>query len=88
MASQKHLAASFILFFLLNSCVKQCIAAVIPVGVVLDLNSTVGQLAESYIFMALSDFYAVNAHYGTRLALFTRDSRGDVVGAACAGNNI
>ncbi|XP_041018053.1 glutamate receptor 2.3-like [Juglans microcarpa x Juglans regia] len=84
MASQKHLAASFILFFLLNSCVKQCIAAVIPVGVVLDLNSTVGELAESCIFMALSDFYAVNAHYRTRLALFTRDSRGDVVGAACA----
>ncbi|KAG2699273.1 hypothetical protein I3760_07G185600 [Carya illinoinensis] len=83
MASQKHLA-SFILFFLLNSCVKQCIAEVIPVGVVLDLNSTVGDLAESCISMALSDFYAVNGHYRTRLALFTRDSRGDVVGAACA----
>lgn len=87
MTSQKQLA-SFILFFLLNSCVKECIAAVIPIGVVLDLNSTVGQFANSYIFMALTDFYAVYPHYRTRLALHTRDSRGDVVGAACAGNNI
>lgn len=72
MASQKHLVSAFILFFLLKySCVKQCIAAVIPVGVVLDLNSTVGELAESCIFMAVTNFYEVNAHYRTRLALFS-----------------
>ncbi|KAM3714493.1 hypothetical protein ACJW31_01G336600 [Castanea mollissima] len=57
---------------------------VIRVGVVLDLNSTVGEVAESYILMAVSDFYAVNANYRTRLSLFTRDSKDDVVGAACA----
>lgn len=30
---------------------------------VLDLNSTEGEVAESYILMAVSDFYAVNANY-------------------------
>ncbi|KAL4654542.1 hypothetical protein ACB092_01G387000 [Castanea dentata] len=57
---------------------------VIRVGVVLDLNTTVGKVAESYILMAVYDFYAVNANYRTRLSLFTRDSKDDVVGAACA----
>ncbi|KAB5514430.1 hypothetical protein DKX38_028336 [Salix brachista] len=54
---------------------------IIPVGVVLDLNSTVGGIAESCISMAVSDFYAVNADFKTRLALFTRDSSRDVVAA-------
>ncbi|XP_021832745.1 glutamate receptor 2.9-like, partial [Prunus avium] len=54
----------------------------IPVGVVLDLNSSVGAIAESCMTMALSDFYAKHAHYRTRLDLRTRDSADDIVTAA------
>ncbi|CAL8990802.1 unnamed protein product [Prunus brigantina] len=54
----------------------------IPVGVVLDLNSPVGAIAESCMTMALSDFYAKHAHYRTRLDLHTRDSADDIVTAA------
>nr|POE85280.1 glutamate receptor 2.1 [Quercus suber] len=55
---------------------------VIPVGVVLDLKSPVGRVAESYMSMARSDFYAVNHNYRTRLTLFARDSGDDVITAA------
>ena len=87
MANLNHLLL-FILFLLLSLLGKQSMAddVVVRVGIVLDLNSTVGKVAESYILMAVSDFYAVNANYRTRLSLFTRDSKDDVVGAACAGN--
>ena len=90
MANLKFLFSFIILFLLISASLggKQSMADVnmIRVGVVLDLNSTVGKVAESYILMAVSDFYAVNANYRTRLSLFTRDSKDDVVGAACAGN--
>ena len=59
---------------------------VVRAGIVLDLNSTKGEMAKSCILMAVSDFYAVNSNYRTRLSLFIRDSKGDVIGAACAGN--
>ncbi|KAK7856087.1 glutamate receptor 2.9 [Quercus suber] len=87
MANLKHLFSFIILLLLSLEGNKQSMADdVIRVGVVLDLNSTVAKVAESYILMAVSDFYAVNANYRTRLSLFTRDSKDDVVGAACAGN--
>ena len=90
MANLKFLFSYIILFLLISTSLggEQSTADVnvIRVGVVLDLNSTVGEMAESYISMAVSDFYAVNAKYQTRLTLFTRDSKDDVVGAACAGN--
>lgn len=35
--------------------------------------------------MALSDFYAVNDNYRTRLAFFTKDSGDDIIAAASAG---
>nr|POF07337.1 glutamate receptor 2.7 [Quercus suber] len=56
----------------------------IPVGVVLDLKSPVGRVAERYMSMALSDFYAVNHNYSTRLSLLTKDSGNDVIAAASA----
>jgi hypothetical protein len=87
MANLKHLFSFIILFLLISAILggKQSMADVnvIRVGVVLDLNSTVGEMAESYISMAVSDFYVVNANYQTRLTLFTRDSKDDVVGATC-----
>ncbi|XP_042991345.1 glutamate receptor 2.1-like [Carya illinoinensis] len=85
MVDQKH-PLSFVAFLLLvnlhgeHSMAKE----VIPVGVVLDLNSPVGGVAERCMSMALSDFYAVNADYNTRLALLTMDSGNDVIAAASA----
>jgi len=58
---------------------------IIRVGVVLDLNSAVGKMAESCISAAVNDFYARNADYRSRISLVTRDSKGDVVTAASAG---
>jgi hypothetical protein len=84
MAGQKLCSILFLLLSLWGHA--EYMAAVIRVGVVLDLNSTLGEMAESCIFMALSDFYAANANYRTRLTLSTRNSRGDVLGAACSGN--
>lgn len=56
----------------------------IRVGVVLDMDDY-GKNAFTCISMALSDFYTTNDHYKTRLTLTSRDSKGDVVGAATAG---
>ncbi|KAM3762379.1 hypothetical protein ACB098_01G340600 [Castanea mollissima] len=60
----------------------------IPVGVVLDLKSPVGRVAERYISMALSDFYAVNHNYSTRLSLLTKDSENDVIAAASTAQDL
>ncbi|KAG8375363.1 hypothetical protein BUALT_Bualt10G0092300 [Buddleja alternifolia] len=56
----------------------------VRVGVVLDMDDYVGQMTFDCISMALSDFYATNGHYKTRLVLTNRDSKEDVVGAAAA----
>ncbi|KAF5468331.1 hypothetical protein F2P56_012489 [Juglans regia] len=56
----------------------------VNVGVILDLDTWEGKLGWSCINMALSDFYASNSHYKTRLVLDTRDSKNDVVEAAVA----
>lgn len=58
----------------------------IPIGLILDLNSSVGAIAQSFISMALQDFYNLHHHhYKTRLVLKTQDSKNDVVTAAFAG---
>ncbi|KAF3446140.1 hypothetical protein FNV43_RR11319 [Rhamnella rubrinervis] len=56
----------------------------VNVGVVLSLDSWIGKMRLSSFNMGLSDFYAFNAHYRTRLLLHTRDPKGDVVAAAAA----
>ncbi|KAJ4823781.1 hypothetical protein Tsubulata_012100 [Turnera subulata] len=56
----------------------------IPVGVVLDLGSPLGEMAERCMSIAVSDFYAANAHHRTRLALLSRNSSTDAVTAASA----
>uniref|UniRef100_A0A7N2KMT2 Glutamate receptor n=1 Tax=Quercus lobata TaxID=97700 RepID=A0A7N2KMT2_QUELO len=90
MANQKHLF-SFLSFLLLTLSLSLCLwgheplvlaKEVIPVGVVLDLKSPVGRVAESYMSMARSNFYAVNHNYRTRLTLFAKDSGDDVITAA------
>ncbi|KAA8525700.1 hypothetical protein F0562_007555 [Nyssa sinensis] len=57
----------------------------VNVGVVLDIDKWVGKMGLSCISMALQDFYASHGYYKTRLVLHTRDSKGDVIGAAAAG---
>ncbi|KAK6942400.1 Solute-binding protein family 3/N-terminal domain of MltF [Dillenia turbinata] len=54
----------------------------IDVGVILDMDSQVGEMAKFCISTALSDFYNVNPNYETRLILHTRDSKEDIVSAA------
>ncbi|BFG14669.1 hypothetical protein CerSpe_009430 [Prunus speciosa] len=86
MTTQKHVLSFFFILLLAGlgsiqlSMAKEVIR--IPVGVVLDLNSSVGAIAESCMTMALSDFYAKHAHYRTRLDLLTRNSADDIVTAA------
>ncbi|KAJ0030050.1 hypothetical protein Pint_12576 [Pistacia integerrima] len=53
-------------------------------GLILNVNQELGKMSLSCINMALSDFYATNSNYKTRLILNTRDSKGDVIGAAAA----
>uniref|UniRef100_A0A2N9IK22 Glutamate receptor n=1 Tax=Fagus sylvatica TaxID=28930 RepID=A0A2N9IK22_FAGSY len=86
MANQKHLISFLSLLLVSNWVWVEPLMAkeVIPIGVVLDLNSPVGRVAESYMSMAFSDFYAVNDNYSTRLTLFKEDSGDDVVAAASA----
>ena len=84
MAKLKHLFSFIILLLLSLGGDKQPMADdVIRVGEILDLNSTMGEMEASYILMAVSDFYAVNANYRTRSSIYTKDSKDDVAGAAC-----
>ena len=84
MEKLKHLFSFIILLLLSFGGDKQPMAYdVIRVGEILDLNPTMGEMEESYILMAVFDFYAVNANYRTRPSIYTKDSKDDVAGAAC-----
>jgi hypothetical protein len=89
MANQKLLLSllSFLFLLALRIAVAKDVISV-RVGVVLDLKSPVGGIAELCMSMALSDFYEENDNYTTRLALSTKDSGGDVVAAASAGTHV
>jgi hypothetical protein len=89
MANQKLLLSllSFLFLLALRIAMAKDVISV-RVGVVLDLKSPVGGIAELCMSMALSDFYEENDNYTTRLTLSTKDSGpsgGDVVAAASAG---
>ncbi|KAL3745662.1 hypothetical protein ACJRO7_014735 [Eucalyptus globulus] len=56
----------------------------VNVGVILDLETLVGQMGLTCINMSLSDFYSSNPSYKTRLVLNVRDSKRDEVAAAAA----
>jgi hypothetical protein len=64
-------------------------AAPVPVrvGVILDWASPVSLRRRTGIEMAVEDYYAKHPGSATRVELHFRDSAGDVVGAASAGNN-
>ncbi|KAK7819594.1 glutamate receptor 2.2 [Quercus suber] len=91
MANQKPLLSKFLSILLLSLSLSLwghpplvMTKEVIPIGVVLDLKSPVGSVAESYLSMGLSDFYAVNDNYSTRLSLLIKDSGNDIIAAASA----
>ncbi|GAV84232.1 Lig_chan domain-containing protein/SBP_bac_3 domain-containing protein/ANF_receptor domain-containing protein [Cephalotus follicularis] len=83
MAKQKQMihVLSFLFLVLLCGCESK---EEVRVGLVLDFESVVGDLSSSYLSMAVSDFYAENANYKTRISLIPRDSNHDVVAAASA----
>uniref|UniRef100_A0A5B7BTY4 Glutamate receptor n=1 Tax=Davidia involucrata TaxID=16924 RepID=A0A5B7BTY4_DAVIN len=58
----------------------------VDVGLILDLDTTVGKMSQTCMSMALADFYAnqYNYNYTTRIVLHTRDSNSDIVDAASA----
>jgi hypothetical protein len=89
MANKKLLLSllSFLFLLALRMAMAKDVMSV-RVGVVLDLKSPVGGMAELCMSMALSDFYEENDNYTTRLALSTKDSGDDVVAAASAGTYI
>ncbi|CAN8265693.1 unnamed protein product [Cochlearia groenlandica] len=49
----------------------------IRVGLVLNLDSVEGKMIKSSVSMAVSDFYAVNDDYKTRVSLSVRNSHGE-----------
>ncbi|KAK1436979.1 hypothetical protein QVD17_02763 [Tagetes erecta] len=49
----------------------------IPVGVILDMGSWVGKSVFSCINIVVSEFYALNTHYKTRIVLHHRDTHGE-----------
>ncbi|KAL0323998.1 UNVERIFIED_CONTAM: Glutamate receptor 2.7 [Sesamum calycinum] len=69
---------------MLEMAAAQTRPVMIRVGLVLNMNDYIGEMGSNCISMALSDFYARNAHYKTRLQIHSRDSNGNVVGAAAA----
>ena len=58
----------------------------VNVGVVLDSDTWMGQMGLSCINMSLSDFYAANPSYNTRLVPIVRSSMRDNVAAAASGS--
>ncbi|XP_022848938.1 glutamate receptor 1.2-like [Olea europaea var. sylvestris] len=49
----------------------------IKIGIILDTRSWVGEVVQSCLTMAISEFYMLNEQYKTRIALEPRDSRGE-----------
>ncbi|ESQ32472.1 hypothetical protein EUTSA_v10003642mg [Eutrema salsugineum] len=49
----------------------------VRVGMVLDFGSVEGKIVGSSVSMALSDFYAINSDYRTRVSLSLRNSHGE-----------
>ncbi|KAK1428545.1 hypothetical protein QVD17_17381 [Tagetes erecta] len=68
-----------------NSSILLLDEVIIRVGVVLDMESLTGKSIHSFMTYAISDFYASNNDYRTRIVLHTRDSKGDPLQAMLAG---
>lgn len=55
------------------------------VGVILDLGSLVGKVAQTSVSLALEDFYASHRNCSRKVVLHFKDSAGNDVQAASAG---
>nr|KAJ0194512.1 hypothetical protein LSAT_V11C800427730 [Lactuca sativa] len=53
-------------------------------GIILDIKSWIGKSIHWSITMAISDFYALNHSYKTRIVVHTRNSKGDTIKALSA----
>ncbi|KAD3338449.1 hypothetical protein E3N88_33970 [Mikania micrantha] len=60
----------------------------IPVGIILDMDSWIGKPIHSFITFGITDFYAHNYNYSTRIVLHTRDSKGDPLQALLAVHDL
>lgn len=81
-------SASFVLLCLLAALLGHRTTAAdeaVNVGVILDLASAPGKRWRTSITMAVEDYYAAHANSTTRVELHFRDSSGDAVSAASAG---
>ncbi|XP_026397111.1 glutamate receptor 2.7-like [Papaver somniferum] len=58
--------------------------AIFHVGVILDLTSTVGNVTETCISIAVSNFYKIHPNQNTRVVTHIRDSKGDPITATTA----
>ena len=98
MVEQKKISLYFlILFFCLNQdlCAQSITSksknikingdVFIDMGIILDMESWIGKSIHRCITMAISDFYALNHSYKTRIVVHTRDSIGDLVKALSSG---
>lgn len=56
----------------------------VKIGLVVDLNSSMGVMVESCITMAQSDFYKTHPSYRTKLVFHTKNSH-NVFAAASGG---
>ncbi|GJX11574.1 glutamate receptor 2.7-like protein [Tanacetum coccineum] len=80
-----HLMLLFFFFFVnLKIATGNGTLKNINIGVILDMESTVGKTSKICIEMALQDFYQKNNNYTTRLVPNFRDSKDDRVQAAAA----
>ncbi|KAL7100376.1 hypothetical protein ACP275_09G142200 [Erythranthe tilingii] len=66
----------------LSACNAQTNNTTFRVGVILDADSLVGQIGNTSLSRALSDFYSTHSNYSTRIVLNITDSRGQVTDAA------
>ena len=83
-------SSCFLLFVLCSASSSAVVATPSPVdiGVILDLDSPMGQICRVSINMALVDFYAVYPNSTTKLRPHFRISQPDVVTAASDGTSL
>lgn len=77
---------SFLVFT--NFCIGLSTAEKADVGVILDLDTSLGKVLKTCISMAIEDFYSKHENYSTVIVPHFRNSRRDIVDAASAGNAI
>uniref|UniRef100_UPI001CB90E7C glutamate receptor 1.4-like n=1 Tax=Erigeron canadensis TaxID=72917 RepID=UPI001CB90E7C len=67
-----------------NSSIVLHDQVVVHVGIILDMETWIVKSIHSFITMAISDFYALNYKFSTKIVFHTRDSKGDPLQAVSA----